>query len=106
MSLCANGRRRAPESRAPPRMLSCARASWTIRSSGPSRCPSTETFVACPLTRTIASSQPRNRARAVSSSRWTGRSPDATRLAETEVPYRTVAIAAARVTSGSPERPR
>lgn len=54
--MCGKGRRVAPDSLQPCRMLSWASASWTIRSPGPTRCPITVTLVACPLVRVIASS--------------------------------------------------
>src|SRR5262249_10338463 len=88
------------------RMQSCASESCRMRSCGPSRCPITVTKIPWPETVTIASSQPRKRASSCSSSRWSGFSPLATRLAETLVPYRSTASCAARVTWGSPERPR
>jgi len=67
-------------------MLSWARLWWTIRSPGPKRWPMVATLVAWPPTMTIASSHPRNRASSPSSSRWSGFSPDAIRLADTDVP--------------------
>ena len=60
----------------------------------------------CPETVTTLSSVPRNAASSCSSSRWSGFSPEATRLAETLVPYRATASCAARVTFASPDKPR
>ena len=65
-----------------------------------------DTFAGCPPMNTIASSTPRKRAISPSSAAWIGRSPDTTRLAETELPQRATASCAAWVTSGSPESPR
>ncbi len=76
-------------------MLLWISESCTIRSLRPSRWPITVTFVECPPTRATASSAPWMRANARSSSRWIGRSPETMRLAETEVPYRSIAALAA-----------
>ncbi|MNL57295.1 hypothetical protein D3C87_1808450 [compost metagenome] len=62
-----------------------------------------DTLVAWPLTNEMASSTPYSAAISISSSRWMGRSPDTRRLAETEVPYRSMAALAAAATTGSPD---
>ena len=80
-------------------MLLWISASWTITSSRPSRCPIRVTFVEWPPTRATLSSALCSRANARSRSRWTGRSPETGRLAETEVPQRSIAAFAASAIS-------
>ncbi len=46
----------------------------------------TVTLVACPLARVTEASHPSRSASSASSSRWSGRLPDSSRLADTEVP--------------------
>ena len=65
----------------------------------------TVTLVAWPETSTMLSSVPKKSAMATSSSRVSGFSPEATRLADTEVPYLVMASWAALLTTGSPELP-
>gem|GEM_PF-4747156 len=105
-SLCAKANRRAPDRRAPATIQSCAKASWSTKSSGPNKCPITATFVACPLTIARAASHPRKPATARSNSPCKGRSPEATRLADTEGPYRVTASKAAALTCTDPANPR
>ena len=87
-------------------MLLCARASCRIRSPGPNRWPIVVSLVEWPPTNTMASCVPMKSAMARSNSRWTGFSPETSRLAETLVPKRSMAALAARATVGSPDMPR